>query len=1019
VISAFLLEPGAGYAAQAIRVANLGDQPFDLADCSLTDELGVRGKKVRARGARGRRDLVFPAGSEATVLQPGEELWLARDAVAFRKEFGELPAFEIAEDPAHPDNLPEVPDATYLGPEGKRAGWLSTSSKGSGVLALMGPSSVTTRGAAYDVVPYNVKGHKAASAEEPDPNRLRRFEEVLGLPRGALWKGPPLMRARNIYLPTPPFSMRGRLIARDRDAQGRLVPDTDRYKDWDGASSYTGLGKDALHRAWFAGQSNFFPTVHREEAEVVVAASPESNYRLVVDAFDAAQRSIRVSIYYFKQVEIAEALVRAIKRGVDVTVYMEGGVVGVKRGFADQERLVARMVEAAGRERSGVASHGQGEVYWLQSDRSRGIDDRYNFDHSKYVIIDDRAIIVGSENYGSTGHSLDNSQGNRGWEIMLATPPDKPPLGVVRDLLAVWNDDLDPANHDDIIRYTEAADTLDPEGRGRYGPPPRDFLAHKGARYGRYIPLQPISERFREPIEAQLVLTPDNSLAEQGSILGAIANAKHTVLVQHLSMTRHWGSKRRGSARRTPNLILEALLQAARRGVRVRMLLNCRDFGCDRLDARWEKDRASNDDTYELLNGIAAREGLDIEVRLLDMTSDDWLDDREDHGTVKIHNKGMVVDGEWTLVSSINGGENSFKGNREVALLVRSPRVARFYERLFWYDWTTIGDPTGLEVVPGVAPAKAASLSDKPNQIGVVLEGLEPGGRYFVRVSALDDDDTDMEHTEPPKPLGVHESALSDEVEGAASATGTLALRWTRNTSECLEGDLAGYRIYYGRKSVSGTLTPAQVRSAGLYAGTEAQLGASPAHVDPSPGREQCRPILERQASREPKVLPACAQLLERVEACYGQANEVFPELATALRRTGPPKTARWQRSMDALGRACTLPPSLSARYWKAERRECVAETRCEALFGCLRRIEEKRHRQLLTGKKPRRKRRGRKGKGPWRGRRRGGKKKAPPEKPSPAKQPPQGTLEPSGSPAKRATAAAPRPRRSGPGERA
>lgn len=988
VISGLLLLPGAGPAAAAVRVANPHAEPFDLADCSLTDELGARSRSLRARGARGRRDLVFPSGGEATRLAPGQEVWVARDAVAFRLEFGALPDFEVGEDPKFPDNLPEVPDVTYVGPASKGGAWLKLPPKGAAVLALMGPEGGGAGPVAYDVVPYNLHGAKRATADEPDPKRLRRYEEERGLARGSVWKGPPLLGSRNIYLPSPPFSMRGRILARDRDGAGRLLPDTDRYADWDGASSYTGLGDDALHRAWFAGQSAFSPVVHQEEAEVTVAASPESNYRLVVDAFDGAQHSIRVSIYYFKQVEIADALVRAIERGVDVTVYMEGGVVGVKHGFEDQERLVARMVEEAGRERSGVESRGLGRAYWLRSDPSAGVEDRYSFDHSKYVIIDDRAIIVGSENYGSTGHSLDNSQGNRGWEIMLATPPDRPQLGVVRDLLAVWNDDLDPADHHDIIRYTDAADTLDDKGRGRYGPPPRDFLAHKGARYGRYVALQPASEQFRESIQAQLVLSPDNSLAEQGSILGAIAEAKHSLLIQHLSMTTYWGSKRKGSARRTPNLVVEAVLAAARRGVRVRMLLNCRDFGCDRLDARWESSRADNDDTYELLNRIASKEGLDLEVRLLDMTSDDWLDDREDQGTVKIHNKGMVVDSEWTLISSINGGENSFKGNREVAVLLRSARVARYYERLFWYDWTTVAEPMDLEVVDGVSPATATSLHSDPMKTGIVLEGLTPGAPYYVRVGAVDDDDTDVEHTEPPKPLGVHESALSDEVEGVASAKGTLALRWLRNTSECLEGDLAGYRVYYGPQSVSGTLTPPQVRKAGLYAGSGATQGASPITVDPNSDRAQCKPLLERQVSREPKILPACEQLLQRVEKCYGQASEVFPELATALRRTGPPGTARWRRSMDALGRACTLPPSASAQYWKAERRECVAEQRCEGLFGCLRRLEQRRHRQILEsdddGKRGGRKGRGRGRKGRRRGRRKGGRRRSKPASPSP-----------------------------------
>ncbi len=953
VVSGFIVDPVSGKGACGIRVANPTSAPLDLAGYSLTSEFGSRSREVRPRGSGGRRDLVFPSGEPKTVVPPGGEIWVARDAKVFHREFGFLPDFEVGDDDQLPDDDPGVPDMIYSGPtRGRLGSWLALPPKGAGVLALMAPEGEPMP--VVDVVPYNTQTWSRYDPRQPSRVKLKAYERKLGLPRGTLWKGRPVALARNLFLPSPPFSAAGRVIARDRDSLGRLLPDTNTAADWDAGSSHTGLGETPVHRVWVAGQSEFVAMPHREVARVVMTASPESNYAGVLEAFEAAKESIKVSIYYFKQIEIAEALVKAIERGVDVTIYMEGSVVGIRNGFSDQERYIAKMIEDAGRERSGNVSHGLGRAFWIRSDTKAKINDRYTYDHSKYVIIDDRWIIVGSENYGSTGHSVDNSHGNRGWEIQLATTEGAAPLGVVQDLLAVWNDDLDPLNHIDIVRYTDDPATLDEEGRGRYGPPPRGFEPHYGPKYSHYVPMEPSKEEFVGEVGMELVVSPDTSLDENNGILGAIARAQEEILVEHLSLYTHWGGKAHGSVAETPNLLLQALVDAARRGVKVRILLNCRSFGCDRLDAKWEGSTIDNDDVYELVNGIARREGLDMEARLLDMTSDDWFDDREDHGTAKIHNKGLIIDRRTTLFASINGVENSFKGNREVGVLVTSPRVAKFYSRLFWYDWTTVMEPRDVRVVPALAAA-----SDDLHA-SVVVRGLEPGVTYYFRVSALDSDSSDVETTSPPTRLWPHESVLSPEVSATPGPDGVVALTWLRNRSECVEGDLAGYKVYYGKRSVPGTVLPAGAR---VYDGRGAQQGNSPFLVPAHPDAPQCRALIERYRSHDPEILPGCQALVDRAGACFQESHGAFPELAVVLDRIAPPGSVPWQRTMAALARACSAPPFDSAKYWEQERDRCAKLQGCGEFWGCLRKVESWRHKELFPRRARKRHGRGR-GKG-------------------------------------------------------
>ncbi|MEM2934906.1 MAG: phospholipase D-like domain-containing protein, partial [Candidatus Thermoplasmatota archaeon] len=39
------------------------------------------------------------------------------------------------------------------------------------------------------------------------------------------------------------------------------------------------------------------------------------------------------------------------------------------------------------------------------------------------------------------------------------------------------------------------------------------------------------------------------------------------------------------------------------------------------------------------------------------------------------------------LISSINWGENSFRRNREVGIIIESAEISEYFEEIFWYDW--------------------------------------------------------------------------------------------------------------------------------------------------------------------------------------------------------------------------------------------------------------------------------------------------------------------------------------------
>lgn len=87
-------------------------------------------------------------------------------------------------------------------------------------------------------------------------------------------------------------------------------------------------------------------------------------------------------------------------------------------------------------------------------------------------------------------------------------------------------------------------------------------------------------------------------------------------------------------------------------------------------------------------------------------------------GLAKLHNKGVIVDGELTLVSSINWGQGAVFRNREAGVIIHSPEVADYFTRVFLWDWDLLERPA--ENLHAVASG----------------DGI-PVRRYLVSVTAL------------------------------------------------------------------------------------------------------------------------------------------------------------------------------------------------------------------------------------------------------------------------------------------
>ena len=132
------------------------------------------------------------------------------------------------------------------------------------------------------------------------------------------------------------------------------------------------------------------------------------------------------------------------------------------------------------------------------------------------MIIDQEVLLTGSENLNRSSMPADDksdgrTEGNRG--IWLITPS----RTAVAHALDVFQHDLDPANHRDLIRWTASHPT--------YGAPPPGFTPDYSSGGDAYKIAYPIMITIQTIASFELVQSPENSLRDADSLLGMVARA--------------------------------------------------------------------------------------------------------------------------------------------------------------------------------------------------------------------------------------------------------------------------------------------------------------------------------------------------------------------------------------------------------------------------------------------------------------------------------------------------------------
>jgi phosphatidylserine/phosphatidylglycerophosphate/cardiolipin synthase-like enzyme len=403
------------------------------------------------------------------------------------------------------------------------------------------------------------------------------------------------------------------------------LQDTNSVTDWDSMRSY-GLGQSEI-------------PLRRFEIDGAATAflSPDDSLAQLDGSLDRATTSVHAGLYTLTSPVLGESLRSAAARGVDVRILLEGGPVG---GIDEREWGLASAIVSAG-----------GAVRFLVDDPANGTLARYRFLHAKYAVIDSRIVIAGSENWGDHAFPTPGRIGNRGWQLSVED------RGLAAYFEELFAQDFDVRRRDSV-----------PLG----GFPPNLTVSNDTASNGTArspIPASRVVGRFN----VTPVIAPDHTLRDD-AIVSLLRSATHSLDVEAFYVARSWGI--------APNPYLEAAIDAARRGVHVRIL----------LDGTWYNvegtDPVDNDDTAAYVNGLARRESLPLEARIGDAAA---------HRLSKFHNKGVLVDGRVAFVSSLNWNRNAATNNREVGLIVDGAGIMEPFRAAFERDWKDGGDvpPSG------------------------------------------------------------------------------------------------------------------------------------------------------------------------------------------------------------------------------------------------------------------------------------------------------------------------------------
>jgi cardiolipin synthase A/B len=415
-------------------------------------------------------------------------------------------------------------------------------------------------------------------------------------------------------------------------------------------------------RKWFIHKvvvlAFVFPIASTLALEIDVADCPKSNLALTLQAINSAKKSILMNAYELTSPEISKALIRKIKAGVRTEILLEGQPCCTKKISAAGEKIKKQIIAAMEE-----ASENNVYRFYLMSGENKSIKRRFVFNHAKYIIVDEEGVLISSENYTSTGNPVPGTnKGNRGWQTLVHDS------SLAQAFTQTFREDSDEKN-EDVEQLVEAG------SRKMLFDVAMDLWQKLEADVSMDQALSAWASNGPVTLSADNVERLTSPTTSLTGLTAFIRSAQKTLDLELMSFNARWGNTTKESP------LMKEIIAAARRGVRVRVLLNDENV-FKKLHGSKEEDaptKTINERTVDFLDNVAEKENLRLEAYIADIDA---------MNVNYIHNKGVLADGYKTLVSSINWNQNSVEKNRETAISISSQDIFDHYEDLFETDWS-------------------------------------------------------------------------------------------------------------------------------------------------------------------------------------------------------------------------------------------------------------------------------------------------------------------------------------------
>ncbi len=457
-----------------------------------------------------------------------------------------------------------------------------------------------------------------------------------GIPEAG-WQGPAVPH------PYASYNNLGQVLYRKLDAStGLPVADTDSARDWAQDPDDPFNGRKLRYPGWDL-EALFFPVEVDATSAITLAVAPDRMLNFVLDAVTSAQKSLIIQSYTLNSIPLYEAINARIQAGVAVTILLDSAPVG---GITNDEKWILQRLH------NPPAS----TVYLMGGSTSR-----YRYQHAKFIVIDNARAIISTDNFGENSMPSDipenGTMGHRGF-VMLTDN-----AAVIARLNALFRLDCDPIHHIDVFPYSDA-----------YAPP-QSFVPLPPPDWTTYtVAFSPTLATTATHLT--LLHAPEHTLRDQDALIGLLNNTlSGTIDIMQLNEPFIWTSNTGMVWLEAPgrNPRLAALVEAAKRGVTVRVL----------LDAYYDDPLSDSSNTATCLY-LKSLHLPTLQCRLGNITG------------LGIHAKIFLVDtgdAQWVHLGSINGTETSNKINREVALQFESPAGYAYLREVFDHDWALSHGP--------------------------------------------------------------------------------------------------------------------------------------------------------------------------------------------------------------------------------------------------------------------------------------------------------------------------------------